>query len=83
MYMLWHLISTLLVGIAAGFIANKLMGNDATSISGNLCLGLVGSIVGSLLAGLLGLGSRNMLGSLILAVIGACIAVWVYNKIKS
>lgn len=81
--MIWKLISTLLVGLIAGFLANKLMGNDATNISGNLLLGLVGSFVGSLLAGILGLGSRNIIGSIILAVIGACVATWIYNKIKS
>ena len=46
----------------------------------NLALGVVGSIVGSLVGALIGLQSTNLIGSIILAVIGACLAEWIYSR---
>lgn len=74
------LISTIIVGLAAGWIANKLMSRNTDDIGKNLCLGLVGSFVGSLCAGLIGIGSSNIIGSIVLAVIGAVLFTFVYEK---
>lgn len=76
---LW-ILSTLLVGVAAGYLANRIMGRSTSDMTANLVLGIAGSIVGSLAAGLLGLGSRNIIGSLIIAVVGACLALWLFDR---
>ena len=69
-----------MVGLIAGWLANKVMGADSSNIWKNLFLGLVGSVVGGLVGSLIGLHSSNIIGSIILAVIGACLATWIYNK---
>lgn len=78
--MLSMIIRTLIVGLIAGWLANKLMHLDSSDMGKNLALGVVGSIVGSLIGSLLGLQSTNLIGSIILAVIGACLAEWFYSK---
>ena len=80
--MILHLIRSLIVGAIAGWIANNLMKTDSSSLLVNIALGLLGGLVGGILLGLIGIGSRNFIGDIIVAVIGACIAIWLYHKIK-
>lgn len=77
------LIRTIFVGLIAGWLSSKLMDMDASNWVQNLCLGLVGSFVGSLFGMLFGLGATNVIGSIILSVIGAFIAVWIYKKVMN
>ena len=78
--MLAWLIGTCLVGAAAGWLANRLMGKDTSDWVSNIVLGVIGSFVGGFLSGLIGLGARNLIGSLLISVLGACISVWVYDR---
>ncbi len=81
--MLLWIIRVLIIGLIAGWLANKLMHQDTSDMGKNLGLGVIGSIVGSLVGDLLGLRSTNLIGSIILAVIGACLAEWIYTKYLS
>ncbi|MBQ1505453.1 MAG: GlsB/YeaQ/YmgE family stress response membrane protein [Erysipelotrichales bacterium] len=78
--MLWWLLCTILVGCAAGFLASKIMGLDSSNWVQNLVIGLVGSFVGGLIGWVIGLRATNLIGSVIISVIGACAALWAYNK---
>ncbi len=65
------LIAWILIGIAAGWLASYVMGRKGSWIS-NAALGLVGSLVGGFLFSFLGLdGSGNILGSILVATVGA------------
>lgn len=65
------LIAWILIGLAAGWLASAIMKRRGSLIS-NVFLGLVGSLVGGVLFSLLGLeGGGNILGSILVATVGA------------
>ena len=81
--MIGFIITLIIVGLVAGFIARALVpGDDSMSIGATILLGVVGSFVGGFLGALL-LGNNddgylrpaNLVGS----VLGAVIALLVYN----
>ena len=76
------LLITALIGIAAGFLAGKIMKGRGFGLVGNLIVGLVGGVLGGFLAGLIGLGGHGLIGQIVLAVIGACILLWLIRLIK-
>ena len=70
------LLSWLVIGLVAGFLASVLMRGGGYGIIGDLILGIVGAFVGGLLMNLI-LPNNNFgfWGSLIAAIIGACILI--------
>jgi uncharacterized membrane protein YeaQ/YmgE (transglycosylase-associated protein family) len=73
---------SIILGALAGWIAEKVMKFD-TGLIMNIVLGIVGALVGNFLLGLVGVGMGGWLGQLIVAIIGACILIYVYRLIKS
>ncbi len=71
----------LLIGAFIGCIAGKLMGREKQGFLGNVLLGLVGSIVGGLIGNLFKLGG-GWISGIILSVIGACLFMFIVDKIK-
>jgi uncharacterized membrane protein YeaQ/YmgE (transglycosylase-associated protein family) len=72
----------IIIGIAAGFIAGKLMKGSGFGLIMNLVIGVVGGVLGGWIFGLFGLGSDNIIGSLITAVVGAVVLLWIISFIK-
>lgn len=83
--MIGFLLTLLVVGAIAGFLARALVpGRDAMSIPATVALGVVGSFIGGFLASLLfgrqfDLHPSGIIGS----VIGAVIALLAYRAISS
>jgi len=75
-------IMSIIIGGLAGLIAEKVMHFD-TGLLMNIVLGIAGALVGNFLLGLLGVGLGGFFGQLIVAIIGACILIYVYRLIKS
>jgi uncharacterized membrane protein YeaQ/YmgE (transglycosylase-associated protein family) len=82
------LISWLVVGAIAGYLAGMLVkGDESMGVIGHILLGIVGALVGGFLAGLLfpgeGVNYINdfSLTTIIVATIGAVIAVVVWNAV--
>ena len=73
------LIGSLLLGAFVGWIAGKIMKVQNTFWI-NMVLGLIGGLVGGWIGGLLNI-SGGWLVSLILAVAGACLILWLYGRI--
>ncbi len=71
------LIWFLLIGIAAGWIANQLMNRGSAGLLGNLVLGIVGAMIGGPLLGLAGLSAGGLIGSLVSATVGAVVLIWI------
>jgi uncharacterized membrane protein YeaQ/YmgE (transglycosylase-associated protein family) len=71
----------IVIGGLAGWIAEKLMKFD-TGLIMNIVLGIVGAVVGNLLLGLVGIGMGGLIWQLIVAVIGACILIFIYRMVK-
>ncbi|HWH32368.1 MAG TPA: GlsB/YeaQ/YmgE family stress response membrane protein [Egibacteraceae bacterium] len=82
--MLGLLLSLLVIGIIAGFLARLIVpGRDPMSFWETVALGVVGSFVGGFLGALLfrgelELGATGILGS----IIGAVIALLIYRSVR-
>lgn len=86
--MLWFIISLIIIGLIAGFIARALVpGRDPMGIGATIVLGIVGSFIGGFLGFLLfgndidegALQPSGIIGS----IIGAVIALLVYRAVGS
>jgi uncharacterized membrane protein YeaQ/YmgE (transglycosylase-associated protein family) len=72
------------LGLLAGFIASKIVNKEGQGILIDIVLGIVGAVVGGLLFGLFGASgvSGVNLRSLIVAVVGAIVVLFVYHAIR-
>ena len=75
------LIGFLVIGIVAGFIAEKAMAANHGLLM-NLVVGVVGSFIGGWLAGVLGIAFAGWIGNLVVATIGAIILLFVWAKVR-
>ncbi|MBQ9066660.1 MAG: GlsB/YeaQ/YmgE family stress response membrane protein [Clostridia bacterium] len=76
-------LTTILVGLIAGWLAEKIMKTDLPTWK-SLLLGLIGGALGSFVLGLIGYNSPTGLisGSLVAAA-GACLILWAYGKLRA
>ncbi len=75
------LIGWLIIGLIAGSIAKTITPQkEPDSWFFSLVVGCLGSILGGFMAGLLGLSSNNMIGSLIIATVGAVLVLYLYHR---
>jgi len=77
--------SWLLLGLLAGVLAKWIMpGRDGGGFVVTTLLGIAGAFVGGFLGSLVGLGSTGSLsmGSILTAVAGALVLLFVYRKIR-
>jgi uncharacterized membrane protein YeaQ/YmgE (transglycosylase-associated protein family) len=72
-----NLILFLLVGIAAGWLAGKIMKGSGYGLVGDLVVGVVGAFVGVWVLGLLGISSGGILGLLLASIVGALLFLYV------
>lgn len=73
----------ILIGIAAGFLAGVIMKGGGFGWVINLLLGLAGALIGGWLLGVLGINlGDGIIGSLIAAVIGAVLLIFIVNLFK-
>ena len=73
MYFVWYL----LLGLASGWIANLIVKGGSSGLLVNLIVGLVGGVLGGWLFSLIGLVPVGTLGSLVTAVIGSIVLLWI------
>ena len=73
-------IAALIIGGISGWLAGKIMGTSHSLIV-NIILGLVGGLLGGWLGGLIGVGATGTIGSIVISVIGACILIWLSQKL--
>ena len=81
------IISWLVVGAIAGYIAGFLVkGDESLGVIGHIVLGIIGALIGGFVAGLLTGGKDYITGiniaTIVVAVIGAVVAVVAYNAIR-
>ena len=72
-----------IIGIAAGFLAGKIMRGGGFGVIINLILGIAGGVLGGWVFGLLGIAASGIIGSLITATVGAILMLWIaslFNK---
>jgi uncharacterized membrane protein YeaQ/YmgE (transglycosylase-associated protein family) len=79
------ILSWLLFGLIVGALAKWLMpGKDPGGLFITILIGIAGAMVGGFLASLIGIGgvSGFNFGSIIVAVAGALLLLWLYRKFK-
>ncbi len=79
---MFELIYFLLIGLAAGWLAGKIMKGRSFGVLGDLVVGVVGAVVGGFLFRLVGLVAVGLLGTLISATAGAVVLLFLLQKIK-
>lgn len=73
--------SFLIVGLLAGWIAEKLMKRDHGLLR-NLVVGVLGAYLGAFLFRLVGMGpAMSFSGALVTAVIGAVVLLWITSVV--
>ena len=79
------IIAWIVLGLVAGWIASKIMHGEGSGLVMNLVLGVVGAFVGGLLISVIGgVGVTGFnLWSLLVAVLGAIVVLWLYNALSS
>jgi len=65
-----------LIGLAAGWLAGKIMKRRELDLAGNLVLGVIGAVVGGFIFKLVGLAAYGLLGMLICATLGSMVLIW-------
>lgn len=75
------IIGWIIIGIAAGFVAEKVMKRDQGLLT-NLIVGVVGALLGGFLAGLLGINFGGWIGSFIIASLGAILLLFLLGMMK-
>ena len=68
-------ISWLVVGLLAGWMAGSFMKGGGYGILGDIIVGLVGAFVGGLIMGFFVQGDVGFWGSIVVAFVGACLAI--------
>ena len=81
------IIAWLIVGAVAGYLAGLLVkGDESLGVIGHIVLGIVGALIGGFLAGVLTGGADYVTGinvtTIVVATIGAVVAVIGYNAIR-
>ena len=77
------ILAWIILGLVAGFIASRIVNSAGQGAALNIVLGIVGAIVGGFLFSVLGIGGVTGLNlySMIIAIIGAIVVLWVYHAV--
>lgn len=77
MYFLWYL----LIGLAAGWIANLIVKGDGSGLIVNLIVGLIGGVLGGWIFSWFGWIPVGTVGSFLASVAGAVVLLWIVSMI--
>ncbi|MFQ3574978.1 MAG: GlsB/YeaQ/YmgE family stress response membrane protein [Cytophagales bacterium] len=71
------ILTTLTVGLLAGWLAGFFLKGKGYGILINLVLGVIGGFIGHFVMGIVGINSSHIAGNIIISTIGAIILVWI------
>jgi uncharacterized membrane protein YeaQ/YmgE (transglycosylase-associated protein family) len=80
--MIRNLIYWIVVGLIAGWAAGKIMKGGGYGTIMDIVLGIVGAVVGGWLLGLVGIYAGGLIGSILVAIVGAVFLIWISRMIK-
>ena len=76
--LLWWIV----VGLIAGFLAGKVMKGGGFGVLMDIVIGMVGGIIGGWVFGMLGIfPGGGLIGSILVAFVGACILLFLFRMI--
>ena len=76
------IIAWIILGLIAGYIGSRIVDKEGKGLWLNIALGIVGAIVGGLIFsafGFSGVTGVNLFYSMIVAIIGSVVVLWVYH----
>ncbi len=73
------LLSFLIIGLIAGWIADMLVKGSQFGLLGDLIVGVIGAFIGGFIFNALGIDAYGLLGSIVMAVIGAVVLLLLLN----
>ncbi len=78
------ILSWIVLGLIAGFLASVVMKGGGYGIIGDIIVGIVGALIGGFVFSLFGAGGVTglNLGSIIVAFIGACILIAILRAVS-
>ncbi len=76
------ILGVLIIGGLAGWIAGLLVNRKGQGIVLNIVVGIVGAFLGSWLFGFFGVTAGGIIGSLVTAIVGACVLLGLLTLIK-
>jgi uncharacterized membrane protein YeaQ/YmgE (transglycosylase-associated protein family) len=77
-----NLILFLVIGALAGWLAGLIMKGRGFGILGDIIIGIIGAFIGGFLFRLLGISAGGFIGSVVTALAGAVILLFIINLIK-
>ncbi len=80
--MITNLIYWIVVGLIAGWAAGKIMKGGGYGTLMDIVLGIVGAVVGGWLLGALGIYAGGLIGTIVVAIIGAVFLIWLSCLLK-
>jgi uncharacterized membrane protein YeaQ/YmgE (transglycosylase-associated protein family) len=75
------LISFLIVGLIAGYIAARITGENHTLIQ-NLVTGVAGALLGGVLFWVIGLRATGFIGAIVVATVGSVVFLYLLERSK-
>ena len=76
-----RILISIVIGAIVGSIAGGLMDKGSKGFLGNAVIGIIGGAVGGWIGNLLNTG-HDWLSSIVLAVIGSCLVIFILSKFK-
>jgi uncharacterized membrane protein YeaQ/YmgE (transglycosylase-associated protein family) len=76
------LITVIIVGAIAGYVAGLLWKGSGYGPLMNIGIGVAGSVIGRLVFRIFGIAPTNIIGSIIIAIGGALLLLFLVNKFK-
>jgi uncharacterized membrane protein YeaQ/YmgE (transglycosylase-associated protein family) len=76
------IIGWIIVGLVAGWLAGKVMSGGGYGFFGDIIVGLVGAFIGGIIVSLFTSKTVGLIGSIIVAFIGACVLVAILHLVR-
>ncbi len=76
------ILSWLIIGLLAGWLAGKITKGKGFGLLGNLVVGVIGAMIGGFIFRFVGLSAYGTCGSLIMATVGALILLYAVRIIQ-
>lgn len=76
------LITFLIIGAIAGWLAGILMKGGGFGLLRNIIVGVLGALLGGFVFGLIGIASVGFIGSIVTATAGAVLLLFILGKMK-
>jgi uncharacterized membrane protein YeaQ/YmgE (transglycosylase-associated protein family) len=80
--MIRDLIWLAVVGLIAGWAAGRIMKGGGYGVVMDIVLGILGAVIGGWLLGVLGIHAGGFIGTILVAILGAVVLIWITRLLK-